>query len=147
MTCLIRSIGIAAALSLPVFRSRPPTSTAALRTERPSTETSPRPAGTGVEDGGVKPNTVRRGHQSTFKVKREAIDKRIGNKVAADDADRARDAATMAKRNARCQGYVDEAYRQAAWLSHTAWRCSNRHQPKLPSKGASSSPSGCGKWP
>lgn len=147
MTCLIRSIGIAAALlvagvsslaSADVYRC--------IEDGKTIYSDKPCPAGTGVKMG-VKPNTVGEVDQSTFKVKREAIDKRIGNKVAADDADRARDAATMAKRNARCQGYVDEAYRQAAWLSSYSLAVQQSASTEIAIQRRKFESVGCGKRP
>jgi hypothetical protein len=107
----------------------------------------PCPNATGGSKVVVQPNSVGELDQSQLKAKREAIDKRLGTKIAADDAERARDAAAMAKRNARCQEYVDEAYRQAAWLGSYSVALRQSAAAEMAIQRRKFEAENCGTWP
>lgn len=65
----------------------------------------------------VQPNSIGAQDQSGARKKREAVDKRISEKVAADAAENERLAESRRAKAYECQTYIDAAERQRAWLS------------------------------
>jgi len=79
------------------------------------TEFTDKPCATGAKVT-VQPNSVEELDQSATKAKRVAVDKRIKEAQVADQADTDRRGRAQQAWADQCQGYLDEAKRQRAWL-------------------------------
>lgn len=74
----------------------------------------PGAAGTKVT---IKADAVAEVDQSAIRAKSEALDKKTNARLAAEKAENDRRAAYQQARLNECQGYIDAATRQEAWLS------------------------------
>lgn len=65
----------------------------------------------------VQPNSVAPTDTSEITKKLDATNKRLADKVKADDVQRDRVARDNARHAAECRRYAEEIYRQSAWLN------------------------------